>query len=89
MFKVPWVRGLCMTLELFGRFLDWIVFPCLFVGSPPDTREGLGATLLVGLSTVLGRIPAIETLHGTGTRLRCRNPREDPEYSGETNSESV
>ena len=45
--------------------------------------------MLVGLSTVLGRIPAIETLHETRTRLRCRNPREDPEYSGETNAENV
>ena len=62
---------------------------CLFVGIHLEVRVDLGATLLVSLSTVLGRIPAIETLHGTGTRLRCRNPREDPEYSGETDSENV
>src|SRR6266566_3066890 len=31
----------------------------------------------------------MESLHGLGGVLRCRNPREDPEYSGETNSESV
>src|SRR5439155_12476754 len=62
---------------------------CLFVGIHLEVRVCLGATLLVGLSTVLGRIPAIETLHGTGRVLRCRNPREDPEYSGETVSETV
>ena len=62
---------------------------CLFVGFHLEVRVDLGATLLVGLSTVLGRIPAIETLHETGTMLRCRNPREDREYSAETNSESV
>ena len=62
---------------------------CLFVGFHLEVRVDLGATLLVGLSTLLGRIPAIETLHGTGTRLRCRNPREDPEYSSETVTENV
>src|SRR6266571_7537022 len=62
---------------------------CLFVGVHLEVRVGLVATLLVGLSTVLGRTPAIETLHGTGTRLRCRKTREDPENSGETVSETV
>src|SRR6266571_8930030 len=62
---------------------------CLFVGVHLEVRVGLVATLLVGLSTVLGRVPAIETSHGTGTRLGCRNSREDPEYSGETVSETV
>ncbi len=61
----------------------------LFVGGHRNVRVDLVATLLLGLSTVLGRIPAIETLHGTGTRLGCRNSREDPEYSGETISENV
>ena len=62
---------------------------CLFAGVHLEVRVDLGATLLVGLSTVLGRVPAIDTLHGTGTRLRCRKTREDPEYSGETNAENV
>src|SRR6266581_3429009 len=31
----------------------------------------------------------MESLHGLGGVLRCRNPREDPEYSGETVSETV
>ena len=31
----------------------------------------------------------MESLHGLGGVLRCRNPREDPEYSGETVTEIV
>ena len=63
-------------------------FSCLFVGSHLDVRVDQAATLLRGSSTLSAR-SAIETLHGTGTRLGCRNSIEDPEYSGETNSESV
>ncbi len=61
---------------------------CLFVGSHLDVRVDQAATLLRGSSRISAR-SAIEGLHGPGRVLRCRNPGEDPEYSGETISENV
>src|SRR5207249_75473 len=68
----------CLTHYLVG---DPSLFSC--GGSRRSTSH-----IACRLSTLSAR-SAMESLHGLGGVLRCRNPREDPEYSGETISENV